>query len=145
VATLQVALPVPISHAFDYLAPTPAPPPGSRVRVPFGHGERVGVVLGHADGAPAPRLKPIHAVLDAEALLDAELLTSLRRAADYWCGAIGDVVLGALPKALRDGRPTGGFGAEAWAVTPAGKTARAAGTRHGGSDALLATLGPDVL
>ena len=46
---LRVALPVPLPQLFDYLPPpgTAAAPDsiGCRVRVPFGRGERIGVVV----------------------------------------------------------------------------------------------------
>jgi primosomal protein N' (replication factor Y) len=91
------------------------------------------------------RLKPIGEVLDASPLLDAELLANLCRAADYWCGAIGEVVSGALPLALRDGRATTGFAEAAWRATTAGSAARDAHTRRGSSAALLEMLGDSIL
>ena len=50
--------------------------PGCRVLVPFGGGNRKtqGIVLRLPDAAQLPKLKPIAAVLDAEPLLDAEML-----------------------------------------------------------------------
>ena len=46
---VRVAVAVPLADAFDYLwsAPGDVPPAGSRVRVPFGRRERIGVVLDH--------------------------------------------------------------------------------------------------
>ena len=45
---VRVAVPVPLADAFDYLAPAGAlPAPGCRVRVPFGRGERIGIVVDH--------------------------------------------------------------------------------------------------
>jgi primosomal protein N' (replication factor Y) len=63
---VRVAVPVPLADAFDYLAPKPLPAIGCRVRVPFGRGERIGLVVDHpatTDVAPA-RLKSIRGVLD---------------------------------------------------------------------------------
>ncbi|HET7222626.1 MAG TPA: primosomal protein N', partial [Rhodanobacteraceae bacterium] len=144
---IRVALPVPLPQAFDYLSGAPAVRAGCRVRVPFGRTRRIGIVMDTASepGINAGRLKPIEAVLDDEPLLDAELLANLRRAADYWCGAIGEVMLGALPLALRDGRATSDFAEEAWRVTTAGTAARDARTRRGGSAALLEMLGDSTL
>src|SRR5262245_36776702 len=67
---VRVAVPVPLADAFDYLvaAGDALPPVGSRVRVPFGRGERIGLVVeqpAKTDVAPA-RLKTIGAVLDAK-------------------------------------------------------------------------------
>ena len=108
---VRVAVPVPLADVFDYLAPAgaPLPPPGSRVRVPFGRRERVGVVVDHVQtSALAPaKLKPIREALDAHALLGAELLQSLRWAADYYHHPIGEVLSHALPALLRAGRALG--------------------------------------
>ena len=144
---VQVALPVPLPQTFSYLSASPGLTAGSRVRVPFGRTQRVGVVVEtgvHHDPA-GPPLKAIEAVLDEEPLLDPALLSNLRRAADYWCGATGEVVFGALPLALRDGRAISDFAEEAWRATAAGTAARDAGSRRGGSAALLETLGDAVL
>ena len=79
---VRVAVPVPLADAFDYLVADAdaLPPVGSRVRVPFGRGERIGLVVEHpsaTDVAPA-RLKTIGAVLDATPALGPELMASLR-------------------------------------------------------------------
>ena len=63
---VKVAVPVPLADAFDYLADAPLPAIGCRVRVPFGRGERIGLVVEHpaaTDVAPA-RLKTIRGALD---------------------------------------------------------------------------------
>jgi len=46
---VRVAVPVPLADAFDYLVAgaDALPPVGSRVRVPFGRGERIGLVVEH--------------------------------------------------------------------------------------------------
>ena len=103
---VRVAVPVPLADVFDYLAPSGASPtPGTRVRVPFGRGERVGIVVEHsAVSALAPaKLKPIREVLDGSAPLGAELMHSLRWAADYYHHPIGEVLTHALPAVLREG------------------------------------------
>jgi primosomal protein N' (replication factor Y) len=140
---VQVALPLPLPQTFDYLSGALAPCIGARVRVPFGTSQRVGLVVAASAQSDVAdeRLKPISAVLDQAPLLDGSLLANLRWAADYWCGAIGDVVFGALPLALRGEHAVSEFAEEAWRATTAGTAARDAGTRRGGSAALLATLG----
>ncbi|HVU80852.1 MAG TPA: primosomal protein N' [Rhodanobacteraceae bacterium] len=138
----RVALPLPLPHTFDYLSESPELLSGCRVRVPFGRSSRVGVVVDTAGRTTVSndRLKAVDAVLDTEPLLDVELLASLRRAADYWCGAIGDVIFGALPLALRNDAAQDAFAEEIWRATAAGTSARDARTRRGGSAALLETL-----
>src|SRR4249919_1023984 len=120
---VRVAVPVPLADVFDYLAPSGAPTPGTRVRVPFGRGERVGIVVEHASAsalAPA-KLKPIREVLDATAPLGPELMHSLRWAADYYHHPIGEVLTHALPAVLREGRSLDEPPERAWRVTEKGR------------------------
>ncbi len=140
---LRIALPVPLPRLFDYLPPAHGKAAvGCRVRVPFGRGRRIGLVAAVADHSawPAEQLKRIHAVLDEQPLLEGELLDSLHWACDYWLGAPGEVLFGALPVALRGDKPPPEPGIEAWALTDAGQAALADGKRRGRSRALLETL-----
>jgi primosomal protein N' (replication factor Y) len=93
------------------------------VRVPFGRRERVGVVVDHVRTSTlAPgKLKRIREVLDADALLDAELLQSLRWAADYYHHPIGEVLSHALPALLREGRALDEPPERAWRITDKGR------------------------
>ncbi|MBV9345438.1 MAG: hypothetical protein JOZ03_10680 [Gammaproteobacteria bacterium] len=124
---LRVALDTPLRRLFDYLAPPgDLPPPGVRVRVPFGRQRRVGFVLQTAAGSelPAERLKPILDVLDESPLLDPGLLALVDWAAGYYHHPIGQVIAAALPRALREGAPTLAR-EERWRLTPAGARALA--------------------
>ncbi|MGO9851144.1 MAG: DEAD/DEAH box helicase family protein, partial [Steroidobacteraceae bacterium] len=128
-----MALDTPLRRLFDYLPPAsdsgfPDPVPGMRVRVPFGRRRLVGTVVELADSSELPleRLKPILEVLDPKPLLDAAALELIRWTADYYHHPIGEVLAGAIPRALRLGA-----GAteteERWTVTEAGAAAQAAG------------------
>ena len=70
---LQVALPLPLPQTFDYLPPeglaAEAVPPGVRVRVPFGRGERVGIVLGAAAASAAPAALQAALAVETDELL----------------------------------------------------------------------------
>src|ERR1700750_2232470 len=140
---LRVALPLPLLTLFDYLPPAAGEArAGSRVRVPFGRGEMVGVVI---DPAAEPsvgvkRLKQASEVLDDYPLLDAELLATPAWAADYGPGAPGEAFATALPLALREPRPLPPTGREVWALTVQGRSARDAKSRKGGSASLLEAL-----
>ena len=107
---LQVAVPVPVRHCFDYLSPRPrwTPPvqPGVRVRVPFGRTFAIGVVVAVASTSAvyAARLKRVREVIDAEPLLDPATLKLLVWASGYFQHPIGEVVAGTLPRLLRLGR-----------------------------------------
>src|ERR1700754_2915849 len=142
-AVLRVALPLHLLTLFDYLPPAAGEArAGSRVRVPFGRGEMVGVVIDPAAEASVgvKRLKQASEVLDPYPLLDAELLATLAWAADYWAGAPGEAFANALPLALREPRPLPPTGREVWALTTQGESARDAKSRKGGSAALLDAL-----
>ncbi|UPG85434.1 primosomal protein N' [Luteibacter aegosomatis] len=143
IPVLRVALPVPLLTLFDYLPPEGGiAEAGSRVRVPFGKGELVGIVIEpHAEAAVgARRLKRALEVLDDTPLLDAELLATLAWAADYWAGAPGEAFANALPLALREPKPLPATGREVWRLTHHGRESRDAGTRRGSSAALLDAL-----
>ncbi|HET7268904.1 MAG TPA: primosomal protein N' [Oleiagrimonas sp.] len=140
---LRVALPVPLPQLFDYLPPRRGQAePGCRVRVPFGPGHRVGIVVARAPHpeSASRQLKRVETLLDVEPLLDAELMDTLAWAGEYWLGAPGEVYAGALPVALRGTRTRPDPGIEAWMLTPAGQTELDDGHRRGRSLALLKRL-----
>ncbi|HUH00089.1 MAG TPA: primosomal protein N' [Gammaproteobacteria bacterium] len=106
---LKVAVDAPLDTLFDYFPPdaAPLPPPGARVRVPFGHRNRVGLVMAHAESSELPdeRLRPAVDVLDAMPLFDATMLRLLNWTARYYQEPPGLVVAAALPAPLRQGKP----------------------------------------
>ena len=130
---LQVAVPVPVRHPFDYLPPRPdsAPPvrPGARVRVPFGRTSAVGVVVGiaQASAVDARRLKRVRDVIDAQPLLDPAMLKLLLWASGYFQHPVGEVVVGTLPRLLRLGRAPRAERRMRYAATTAGAQAFAEG------------------
>ncbi len=121
---IRVAVPVPLADGFDYVwgGAGPAPAPGTRVEVPFGRGHRIGVVLEHpaSTALPEDKLKIARRALDVEPLLGAELLGTLRWAADYYQHPIGEVLSHALPGLLRKGRPVERPQPLVYRLTPAG-------------------------
>ncbi|GGA12189.1 primosomal protein N' [Dyella caseinilytica] len=142
-SVLRIALPVPLPTLFDYLPPASGQAvAGSRVLVPFGRGKAVGVVV-ETDvdsNVGSARLKRVSRVLDDAPLLDAELMQTLAWAADYWLGAPGEAYANALPLLLREDKPLPETREPAWQLTIAGLSALDAGSRRGGSRALLQVL-----
>ena len=123
---IKVALPVPLPQLFDYLQAEDGSltPVGSRVLVPFGRRKLVGVVMGHVAKSELPpkRLLRIIRPLDqSEPLLDTGLLELLEWCWKYYKHAPGEVVLSALPPALR--KPEGKLPAPPvhFYLTPAGR------------------------
>ncbi|MFZ5588112.1 MAG: primosomal protein N' [Pseudomonadota bacterium] len=108
---LRVAVPSPLRQTFDYLPPKDcvrtALIPGTRLRVPFGRTQTVGVLveLSTTSQVARARLKPALAALDDAALLPAELLALMQWAGAYYHHPLGEVILGALPPPLRQGKP----------------------------------------
>lgn len=123
---LRVAVPAPLHHCFDYLPPATAPAdpllPGVRVRVPFGRGERCGVLLELVTRSECDvrRLKPALAVLDATPLFSAADLALLRWAARYYQHPIGEVIGNALPVRLRKGEAPVPVLEKVWSLSPFG-------------------------
>ncbi len=121
----RVAVPSPLRQLFDYLPPEsdPAPAPGVRLEVPFGRGQRVGLLVGMTRGSALPpeKLKRVKEVLDDAPLIEADLFRFLSWVADYYHHPLGEVLLGALPGALRRGRPLPQAGTAVWTLSPAGK------------------------
>jgi primosomal protein N' (replication factor Y) (superfamily II helicase) len=106
---LKVAVDAPLDTLFDYLAPdsAPLPPPGTRVRVPFGRRRPVGLVMAHAEASDLAdeRLKPVLEALDTTPLFDPALLQLIAWTARYYQEPPGAVVAAALPAPLRQGKP----------------------------------------
>jgi primosomal protein N' (replication factor Y) len=105
---LKVAINVPLSRLFDYLPPADGncPPPGSRVRVPFGKRRQVGVVMALASDSALPRRKVrrVIEVLDDTPLLREDDLWLIGFTSDYYHHPIGEVAAAAIPALLRQGR-----------------------------------------
>ncbi len=126
-AVVQIAVPTPLRRMFDYLPADGRHAEdylvGTRVRVPFGRQQLVGVVMGFspASDLPATRLKKIHATLDDQPVLPADILTLLQWASRYYHYPIGEVIQLGLPVLLRQGRPALPRRVLEWSLTPQGQ------------------------
>ncbi|MCT6632085.1 hypothetical protein, partial [Staphylococcus aureus] len=72
---------------------------------PFGRREMVGVIVGvkNTSAFPIEKLKTINALLDETALINPDLLVLYEWASQYYQHAIGNVIVGSLPKKVREG------------------------------------------
>ncbi len=126
-ALLRIAVPAPLHSSFDYLPPRGVDPaslrPGERLLLPFGRGERCGVLLEVVTESQVPveRLKRALRRLDKTPLLGPHELGLLQWAADYYHHPIGEVVAAALPLRLRRGRPLQAGTRPGWRLTPQGE------------------------
>jgi len=101
---IEVAIPVPLHKSFDYLCEESVAV-GARVKVLFGRKKVVGIVLSHKDKSDFDKLKSVDEVLDDEGMLSADILEFLFWSANYYHHPIGEVLMGAIPKNLRLGKP----------------------------------------
>ena len=101
---VRVALDVPLPRGFDYLAEDARESDaGRRVSVPFGRGEKIGVileVLAASELAPE-KLKPVRAILRDAPPLPPDWLALAEFCSRYYQHPIGEVMALALPPALR--------------------------------------------
>lgn len=124
---LRVAVPAPLYSFFDYLPPVGcdlnALTPGVRLLVPFGRGDRCGVLFALvAESTFArDRLKRVSKQLDDAPLFSAADLDLLQWAAGYYQHPIGEVVANALPARLRKGESQVSLTHRFWQLTPEGQ------------------------
>ena len=105
---LRVALDLPLHRLFDYLSEEGGPADaGLRVRVPFGRGERIGIVVevAAASEVPAAQLKPAGPILRDLPPLPPDFMELCRFASAYYQAPLGEVLLQALPPGLKRVQP----------------------------------------
>jgi primosomal protein N' (replication factor Y) len=103
----EVVFDRPLDHAYSYAVPEAlreAMAVGKRVVAPFGKGDRAttGYCVHITQTDPGRPVKPLLRVLDAEALLDANLLRLTRWMADYYLCGWGQVLNVVIPAGARD-------------------------------------------
>jgi primosomal protein N' (replication factor Y) len=101
---LRVALDLPLHRLFDYAAPTASTAAiGRRVRVPFGRGEKIGVIVDVVEHSewPLAQLKVAGEILQDLPPLPADFFALCEFASAYYQAALGEVVLQALPAGLK--------------------------------------------
>ena len=101
---LRIALDLPLHRLFDYVAPgVSTADVGYRVRVPFGRGERIGVIVEVSDSSewPLAQLKAAGEILRDLPPLPADFLRLCEFASTYYQAPLGEVLLQALPAGLK--------------------------------------------
>lgn len=99
----EVALPQAVRQVFTYVVPdklTDNIVPGMRVWVPLGRRKAIGMVVRIHNTKPEFQCKPISDLLDAEPILDPELLSLTEWVSQYYFAAWGEVIQAALPAGL---------------------------------------------
>ena len=107
---VKVVVNTPLRRNFDYLAPENHTNPiseGSRVRVPFGKRELIGLIIGTANESEfaIEDLKSVIEIIDDSPIIDDSMMKLIKWAASYYHYPIGQVIQNALPTRLRQGKP----------------------------------------
>src|SRR5215813_7297490 len=116
----DLSLPVPLDQAFTYALPETLRhrvQPGCRLLVPFGPRKTTGVVLACHDDKPPVAVREALRLLDAEPVLDVDLLALGRWIAGYYCAPLGEVLRSMLPLAAEIRR------GKVWSLTDSGRDA----------------------
>ena len=104
---VRIALDVPLHRLFDYRIPEGetlcSADVGLRVRVPFGSGSRIGVVvdLPEASDFPLAQLKTVEAILRDLPALPADWFRLSEFCSTYYQAPLGEVMLSTVPAGLR--------------------------------------------
>ncbi len=104
---IRVALNLPLPRLFDYLAVDAIDSDvGRRAVVPFGRGEKVGLVIAvvETSNQPAEKLKPATAILRDMPPLPADWIALCEFCARYYQHPLGEALTLALPPMLRKGK-----------------------------------------
>ena len=104
---IRVALDLPLPRLFDYLAVDAIDSDvGRRAVVPFGRGEKVGLVIAVVETSdqPAEKLKPATAILRDMPPLPADWIALCEFCARYYQHPLGEALTLALPPMLRKGK-----------------------------------------
>jgi primosomal protein N' (replication factor Y) len=119
---LRVALDLPLHRLFEYrVEQASAGDVGRRVRVPFGRGEKIGIVVAVVDQGewPLEQLKEATAILDDLPPLPDDFFALCEFASNYYQAPFGEVLMQALPAGLkRLSTPQRRAGRAARAVAP---------------------------
>jgi len=145
---VRVALPVPLPQVFDYLASDASVEDVGRcVKVPFGRGERNGLIIALASEAEVDlgRLKSVHHIQRDVPPLPPDWLALVGFVSRYYHAPLGEVVALALPPGLRRADGVSGDDEDPLlAVGVAGVEALQAVRRPGKALALLQALMRDT-
>lgn len=124
---LQVAVPSPLPQTFDYLPPRHCYAEqivaGARVRIPFGRGHKVGIVVAVESSSriDRSRLKAALDLLDEGALLPSSIFSLAQWASRYYHYPLGEVLSAILPTLLRQGAPAKVAGEKVWHLSDSGR------------------------
>ena len=101
---VRVTLEIAVGKEFDYRVPDSmrdSVEVGSRVKVPFGPRQMMGVVTGVLDQSPFKKLKEILSVVGQKSLVTPNVLSLARWMAGYYCCPVEKALKSVLPDSVR--------------------------------------------
>ena len=103
---ISVAVPKPIDTLFDYEVPKEMaiPAPGTRLKVPFGNSESIGLCLGRSEQLTHKTLKPILESIDQQPLISKSELEIGKWLSNYYHYPIGEALFTIIPSDIRRGK-----------------------------------------
>lgn len=143
---LRIAVPIPLRQLFDYLPPTHCNlkhlQPGMRVRIPFQNKTLTGILIEKTQEPEYAweKLKPALEVIDSSSIIPPDIWQLCHWAADYYQYPLGEVLAGALPVLLRQGKPAELTQETYWQLTEQGKQIDTASLKRAPRQAHLLTL-----
>lgn len=115
------ALSIPLYRVFDYsIDSSYSIEPGTRYRLPFGNGHKIGVLLSTSTTTTlnAKKIKPALEALDKIPVLPEHILKLARWMADYYLQPPGEVLFQCLPKYLRSAQQQKSVRIKVWFAEP---------------------------
>ncbi|MCP3689440.1 MAG: primosomal protein N' [Gammaproteobacteria bacterium] len=116
-ATFAIA--IPLYREFDYaLDGNTRPEPGVRYLLPFGKGQKTGLLISASESTDydPQKVKPVVEALDQTPVLDTHMLELSRWVADYYLQPPGEVLFQCLPKYLRSAHQQKSTRVKRWLV-----------------------------
>lgn len=110
---VKICVDGPVWSLYDYAMPVDSSEStyqaGSRVRVPFGRGSRLGIImegpLSDSGQAREFTIKDVDCVFDDQPILSPPLISLYKWVSDYYHYPLGSVIFNTLPKLIRQGKP----------------------------------------
>jgi len=115
------AIAIPLYRYFDYLVESNhSIQPGIRYRLPFGKGDKVGLLVSSSDSTTLEptKVKSAFEALDQQPVLDTHILELAKWMAEYYLQPPGEVVIQCLPRYLRQANVQKSSRIKVWFAEP---------------------------
>ncbi len=115
------AIAIPLYRIFDYTIENHPPARvGARYSLPFGQGNKIGILLATSNSSNLPqnRIKAAQECLDESPVLSSHLIALASWMSDYYLQPVGEVLFQCLPRYLRSSKPEKPIRIKNWRAIP---------------------------